>query len=803
MRSSICAVIALGLCASSLVGPASESYAETLDSSVTALVSRGTYSGAPQSNGASVNPRVSRNGRFVVFESVSNNLVEAPSITPGRRHVYLLDRQSGTIELISKTRTGPEAADDSYSPSVSADGRYVAFASDAPVTSLVSVCQGGCNVEIADEGTHVYVRDRLANKTSLVSQVTLPIREAAFDESGAVRNQLTEDDPLIPGRKRPKMTIVNRRVAAYIIDLDTFATSAATSSNPVISADGRYVAYDTDANTVAGVGTKFKYRDLIGSDDDPGSGDYDYNTGLLYIPDLQLRPEKGWRDTNGVRDVFTRDGSLYTNYFVDLECKYHFPQGCAIGGTSDSVKPSISDDGTVVSFETATPFLSLDFNGVRDVFKIKLDKLTGEVAELTRVSNTTSRILAPSAASTGVSISGDGRFAAFESTASNLVSGDTNGASDVFVYDSKFFAIARCVLAGGVQANAAVTRPSISGDGKYITMESAATNWGAPGGSINIYLATINRTDVGALSGCTVELASVGSGTGGNNNSTFSGISIVPRIISGELSSAPAVVYQSLATNLSTSADTNGFSDIFQSPFCSATDLSTDSDGDGTSECFDQCPSDQTKVEDADSDGDGSPNCTDNCPNDASKLVPGGCGCGVPDTDTDGDGKPDCQDGCPQDSNKSAPGVCGCGFVDTDSNGNGTADCNESQIPTPTPGATATPAPTATPISVINFVPAAPVVTRQSATSYLVNMSGSGASFTVSKYIVQLFRVTSSGNKYVKQKVSTSPQAVLIVDKKGPYKVRYSVQAGFQKSKVSPFSGTFTAQHSRIRTKQR
>ena len=76
-----------------------------------------------------------------------------------------------------------------------------------------------------------------------------------------------------------------------------------------------------------------------------------------------------------------------------------------------------------------------------------------------------------------------------------------------------------------------------------------------------------------------------------------------------------------------------------------------------------------------DSDSDGTPDCTDGCPNDPAKIAPGSCGCGVADTDSDGDGTPNCTDQCPNDSAKIAPGVCGCGVADTDSDGDGTPNC--------------------------------------------------------------------------------------------------------------------------------
>jgi hypothetical protein len=83
-------------------------------------------------------------------------------------------------------------------------------------------------------------------------------------------------------------------------------------------------------------------------------------------------------------------------------------------------------------------------------------------------------------------------------------------------------------------------------------------------------------------------------------------------------------------------------------------------------------------------------------------------------------------------------------------------------------------------------------------------MSASGASFSVDKYIVQLYLVSSSGVKYVKQQLSSSNQSTLTISKKGRYKVRYSLKAtGGKLSKNSPFSSVFTVQRSRVRLRGR
>lgn len=98
----------------------------------------------------------------------------------------------------------------------------------------------------------------------------------------------------------------------------------------------------------------------------------------------------------------------------------------------------------------------------------------------------------------------------------------------------------------------------------------------------------------------------------------------------------------------------------------------------------DECPNDPNKVvpggcgcgvPDFDSDGDGTLDCQDTCSNDKAKTAPGACGCGIADTDSDRDGIADCRDACPNNSAKTSPGICGCGIADSDANGNGRIDC--------------------------------------------------------------------------------------------------------------------------------
>src|SRR5207244_361201 len=134
--------------------------------------------------------------------------------------------------------------------------------------------------------------------------------------------------------------------------------------------------------------------------------------------------------------------------------------------------PAISGDGRYVTFASAASNLVAgDTNGAADVFVV--DRSTGAVSR-------------PSVSSTGTqanggslspAISGDGRDVTLVSAAANLVAGDTNGAADMFVVERSTGAVSRhSVSSTGTKANGGSLSPAISGDGRYVTFVSAASN---------------------------------------------------------------------------------------------------------------------------------------------------------------------------------------------------------------------------------------------------------------------------------------------------------------------------------------
>lgn len=170
-------------------------------------------------------------------------------------------------------------------------------------------------------------------------------------------------------------------------------------------------------------------------------------------------------DSNGAADIFLRDLYTRTTSRVSLT---------AVGGQPDlgSHAPAISADGRYVAFESeASTLVPDDTNAVPDIF-VK-DVVTGTV---TRVSVNSAGEQADAPAF-HPALSADGRFVAFHSNASNLISADTNGRVDVFVHDRDTGETTRVsITSTGEQADLGASTPAISADGRYVAFESPSSN---------------------------------------------------------------------------------------------------------------------------------------------------------------------------------------------------------------------------------------------------------------------------------------------------------------------------------------
>jgi len=253
------------------------------------------------------------------------------------------------------------------------------------------------------------------------------------------------------------------------------------SPYPVISGDGKYVVFrslasnlvDDDTNEAIDVFVRDRVSGLtvrvsVNSQGEQANG-YSYAAALSadgrYVAFQSYASNLVEGDHNGASDIFVHDRQSGLTSRVSVDSG-----GAEANGHSGG--PGISADGRFVTFESAASNLVPDdTNGVADIFLH--DRESGETI---RVSKSSSGEQAD-AQSDSPCVSTDGRFVAFRSDATNLVPDDTNGCSDIFVYDRLTGQTRRVsVDSAGEQANDVSQFPAFSADGRYVSFASIADN---------------------------------------------------------------------------------------------------------------------------------------------------------------------------------------------------------------------------------------------------------------------------------------------------------------------------------------
>jgi Tol biopolymer transport system component len=374
-----------------------------------------------QANSSSSQPAISADGRFVAFQSIATNLVA--NDTNGHTDVFVFDRQTGQLERVSLENSGLQGNNDSFSPAISADGRCVAFTSSA--SNLV--------VGDTNQTRDVFVRDRWLGTTERVSvdsygnEGFIESNAPALSADGRFVAFYSMASNLVPGD-------TNTTGDIFVHDRQTGVTERASvdsagveanaeTGTPALSCDGHYVAFGSVAsNLVAG-------------------------------------------DTNGCWDVFVRDLWNHTTERASLDSS-------GAQAVLASNGPSLSADGRFVGFSSyAANLVAGDTNLEADIFV--RDRLAGTTA---RVSYASTGAQA-NGTCVACALSADGSRVLFSSLATNLVPGDSNGAMDLFLCDLAAGTIVRAsVGTGGTQANQPSWIPALSGDGRFAAFSSYATN---------------------------------------------------------------------------------------------------------------------------------------------------------------------------------------------------------------------------------------------------------------------------------------------------------------------------------------
>lgn len=491
----------------SILAPASGQIA-----AVGATIRASVATGGGQASGstAAVPPSLSSDGRFLAFHSRATNLVSGDA--NGTDDVFVRDLRDGVTSRVSVSSSGAEASfkdtpprNNSSLPDISADGRFVAFLSGA--FNLVPNDTNGVPAAAASAdltGRDAFVRDRQAGTTTRVSVAT----GGAQGDCGVSTGPQPPAGQLIP-----------------------CGGGVVSPEAPSISSDGTFVAFGSTATNLV--------------------------TDCTPVPTPPARC-----DTNNQTDVFVNDrrGSGTTT-------RVSVTNGGAQATGGPSVEPSISADGKVIAFRSqATNLVTGDTNGMADIFVY--DRRTA-TPTTTRVSVSTAgdqacAVPAPGCAPpTGTvigsftpRISDDGCYVAFSSSAVNLVAGDGNGTSDVFVRGP----LAGCPGAAGppttirvsmaaAEANGNSLLPDINVDGRFVSFESDANNLLSPGVDTN------NQTDVFVYDRTTQVVTRVSVPNGGgqaNGVALFSALNSDGRLVG----------FSSDAANL-VAGDTNAQPDVF------------------------------------------------------------------------------------------------------------------------------------------------------------------------------------------------------------------------------------------------
>jgi Tol biopolymer transport system component len=349
---------------------------------------------------------------------------------------------------------------------------------------------------------------------------------------------------LVPGdtNNRGDVFVYDRQTCAFdlvSVDSDEVQGIEGAFSAASISDDGRYVAFASLSNNLVSGDTN-NNRDIFVRDRTQGTTIRVSVTsagseapGPSYNPEISadglfvaFRSESTGLvagDTNGEDDIFVRDLMAGTTERVSVAS--NGAQGESPGDAGVEPGPRISGNGRYVSFVAAFDNLVPgDTNGVADVFV--RDRVDGTTV---LVSQSTSGALADGPSDIA-SISADGRYVAFSSVATNLVADDTNAASDVFVRDLQAGSTSRVSLVNrGGEADSDSGEASISGDGRYVSFTSAATNLVLGDTNADIDIFVHDRT-----TGATRRVSTSLDGQEGNGSSTNSTMSDDGRFVAFE-----------------------------------------------------------------------------------------------------------------------------------------------------------------------------------------------------------------------------------------------------------------------------
>ena len=390
-------------------------------------------------------------GQYIVFESSATNLV-TNFVTNGLNHIYRKNMITGEILLVSSDENGLEANNSSSSPRVSDDGRFVVFESTA--TNLSSILTGGTQqifIKDMDDGT-IELASRDISLNAANGNCTDP--DVSDDGRYVVFSSTAADLTAIPGGGFSQVYYKDMTDESVdLLSLRTTLTTGATgnSDNIDMSADGQYIVFESNATDLIApaptVAINIYFIDMstptniehisvntVGTDAFGNSFNPSVSNDGRYVAFDSIATNLATPDNNGNDDVFLRDRNPSGSPTTILVSANPSTGDSANGKSTDA---SISGDGGFVAFQSdAIDIVTGDSPGLSDIFVRDMAEITITIDQVNIIDT---GMPTPSFGSANASISSDGRYVSFDTRDRYTSEDDTSGITDVYrAYNSSF-----------------------------------------------------------------------------------------------------------------------------------------------------------------------------------------------------------------------------------------------------------------------------------------------------------------------------------------------------------------------------
>ncbi len=492
-------------------------------------------------------PAITPDGQFIAFSSTGSDIVPGIVDTGGYDNIYVLDGATGITTLVSSNAAGTATGNgNSTDPSISADGQYVAFLSDAG--DLANGVSNGSGNTGGSGITNLYVRDLLTNKTTLASATTAGtlslagiVASATMSQSGQFVVVDSDIPKLVAGENDPagvsQVFVYNVQTGATRpVSENAAGTGAgnAGSSVDAISGNSQFVLFDSSAtNLVSGLSTPdggvFRQDLLTGqtelvsiNSEGTAAGNGTFASGESISDDGNLIAFRSdatdlvagtisyTSSASELSNIFVRNMETATTQLVSID-----PTGTEANNTT-AVGGTMSGDGTEIAFysdaSNLLPSNGPTINGIQ-LFVRNLTTGTTSLASVTTTGNSDQQAF-PINPPLTVSLSDDGRYLLFVSASNELVPGNFHNNSGLMVLIRDLLAGTTSCVDVGPNGNptAGANGGEISGNGQYVVFGTGAGGLVQDAGNGGLFVRnlTLGQTQAIALVPDSVNVEPVG-----------------------------------------------------------------------------------------------------------------------------------------------------------------------------------------------------------------------------------------------------------------------------------------------------